>query len=187
MPLPNQIQRRMERSRQLHVIYAIVRALMLLYYLWYMMSTSAIRTIELKEKKKCKVGLRIKWLNRLIRESDVNCRNELRMSRNVFNTLCEMVRDIGGLKGTKNMSIEEIVAMFLYTLAHHRKNRSISFDFIRSGESVSRHFNKCLSAVLKLHGHLMRNPTPISDHCEDDRWKCFKVFIFVFFFLFIYN
>ena len=111
----------------------------------------------------------------LIRESDVKCRNELRMNRYTFWVLCEMLRDIGGLSGTRNMALEEIVAMFLYTLAHHKKNRSIGTYFLRSGESVSRQFNRCLLAILKLHQHLLKKPAPITKDCEDDKWNIFKV------------
>uniref|UniRef100_A0A803MUC8 DDE Tnp4 domain-containing protein n=1 Tax=Chenopodium quinoa TaxID=63459 RepID=A0A803MUC8_CHEQI len=64
--------------------------------------------------------------------------------------------------------------MFLYTLAHHKKNRSIGQYFFRSGETVSRQFHLCLRAFLKLHEVLLYNPTPISDDCEDERWKSFK-------------
>uniref|UniRef100_A0A803KUM0 DDE Tnp4 domain-containing protein n=1 Tax=Chenopodium quinoa TaxID=63459 RepID=A0A803KUM0_CHEQI len=72
------------------------------------------------------------------------------------------------------MSLQEIVAMFLYTLAHHKKNRSIGQYFFRSGETVSRQFHLCLRDFLKLHEVLLYNPTPISDDCEDERWKSFK-------------
>uniref|UniRef100_A0A803KZ00 Transposase n=2 Tax=Chenopodium quinoa TaxID=63459 RepID=A0A803KZ00_CHEQI len=96
------------------------------------------------------------------------------MNRHTFGVLCEMISDIGGLRGTRNMSLQEIVAMFLYTLSHHKKNRSIGNYFYRSGESVSRQFNLCLLAVLKLHHHLLKKPTPITEDCEDSRWKCFQ-------------
>ncbi|XP_057545781.1 protein ALP1-like [Amaranthus tricolor] len=76
--------------------------------------------------------------------------------------------------GQKNMSLEEIVAIILYTLAHHKKNRSIAHFFIRSGETVSHQFNLCLRAILKLHDHLLYKPTPILEECEDERWKPFK-------------
>ena len=69
------------------------------------------------------------------------------------------------------MSLEEIVAIFLYTLAHHKKNRSVAHYFIRSGESVSRHFNHSLTNILKLNEYLLAKPRPIGDDCEDDRWK----------------
>ena len=77
--------------------------------------------------------------------------------------------------GQKNMSLEEIVAIILYTLAHHKKNRSIAHFFIRSGKTVNRQFNLCLRAILKLHDHLFYNPTPILEECEEERWKPFKV------------
>uniref|UniRef100_A0A803LZ68 Myb/SANT-like domain-containing protein n=1 Tax=Chenopodium quinoa TaxID=63459 RepID=A0A803LZ68_CHEQI len=72
------------------------------------------------------------------------------------------------------MTLQEIVAMFLYTLAHHQKNRSIGNLFLRSGETVSRQFNLCLRAILKLHEHLLHKPIAISDECEDERWQPFK-------------
>ena len=73
------------------------------------------------------------------------------MNRHTFNMLCEMLRDIRGLSGTQNMSLKEIVVMLLYTLAHHKKNKSIIHYFLRSGEIVSQQFNFCLNAILKLH------------------------------------
>ncbi|KAJ8749125.1 hypothetical protein K2173_013732 [Erythroxylum novogranatense] len=96
------------------------------------------------------------------------------MDRRTFGILCEMVRDIGGLKDTKNSSLEEIVASFLYVLAHHKKNRTISLLFHRSGKTISRHFNRCLLAILKLHEVLLKRPQPITEDCEDNRWKSFK-------------
>ena len=51
-------------------------------------------------------------LNELIRESDRKCISELRMDRRTFFILCEMLRDVGGLKATRNMTLEEIVVHF---------------------------------------------------------------------------
>ena len=114
-------------------------------------------------------------LNRMIRESDTLCRNYLRINRHTFGVLLEMVRDIGGLNGTRHTCLEEILAGFLYTLAHHKKNRMISARFYRSGETVSRQFHACLLAILKLHDVLLKKPTPIQEDCDEDRWKYFKV------------
>ena len=133
------------RKRKLHVqiiiiiiiIIIIVNAMLMMYLMWYMMSIIVIRSLGLEERKRSKKRLRFKILNGLIRESNVSCKNELRMNRHTFNVLCEMLRDIGGLNGTRNMSIKEIVSIFLYMLAHHKKNRSIGQYFLRSGEIVS--------------------------------------------------
>jgi hypothetical protein len=77
--------------------------------------------------------------------------------------LCEMLRDVGGLMGTQNMTLEEIVAQFLYALSNHLKNRTIGRFFFRSGETISRQFNLCLLAILKLQYLLLMTPEPIPE------------------------
>jgi hypothetical protein len=73
------------------------------------------------------------------------------------------------------MTLEEIVAQFLYTLSHHLKNRTIGRFFFRSGETVSRQFNLCLLAILKLQHLLLKTPGPIPENSTDDKLKHFKV------------
>ena len=72
---------------------------------------------------------------RMIHESDLVCRQSTRMDRRTFAILCHLLRNVAGLSST------EIVAMFLHVLAHDVKNRVIQREFVRSGETVSRHFN----------------------------------------------
>ena len=169
---------RKRKLKQLQLILSMINIIFMMYWIWYLMSMFTIRGVQLRERKKNKKLLRMLFLSGLYKESDVKCKSVLRVNRKTFNIICEMLRDLGGLSGTKNMSLEEIVAMFLYTLAHHKKNRSIGFNFIRSGETVSRQFHLCLRAILKLHEVLLYNPTPISNDCEDERWKPFKVLVF---------
>ena len=69
--------------------------------------------------------MRSQILNGLIRESDMFYKNKFCINRHIFHVLYEMLRDIEGLNGPRNMLLEEIVAMLLYILAHHKKNRSI--------------------------------------------------------------
>ncbi|WRX26273.1 Harbinger transposase-derived nuclease domain - like 7 [Theobroma cacao] len=57
---------------------------------------------------------------------------------------------IGGLKSTKNMLVDEQVAIFLHIIAHH---------------------------VLKLQEHLFRKPEPIPTNSTDNRWKWFKNYL----------
>jgi hypothetical protein len=58
------------------------------------------------------------------------------MDKNAFSNLCNMFEARGGLKDTKHMLVDEQVAMFLYILAHHVKNRIIKRQFRRSGETI---------------------------------------------------
>jgi hypothetical protein len=72
------------------------------------------------------------------------------------------------------MCVEELVAMFLHILAHHVKNRMIRRQFVRSGETISRHFINVLLSVLRCHKELLKQPKPILEGNTDERWKYFK-------------
>ncbi|TYK28769.1 retrotransposon protein [Cucumis melo var. makuwa] len=67
-----------------------------------------------------------------------------------------------------------MVAMFLHVLAHDVKNRVIQWEFVRSGEIVSRHFNIVLLAVFRLYEELIKRHVPVTSNCNDQRWKCFE-------------
>uniref|UniRef100_A0A5B7B2I9 Uncharacterized protein n=1 Tax=Davidia involucrata TaxID=16924 RepID=A0A5B7B2I9_DAVIN len=110
----------------------------------------------------------------LVYESDVTCIEQLRMNRQAFNTLCNKLQSTCRLKDTKNMLIDEQVAIFLHIIAHHVKNRVIKFRFSRSGETISRHFNVVLNAVIRLEGELLKKPDPVLVNSMDERWKWFK-------------
>ncbi|XVF63722.1 hypothetical protein PTKIN_Ptkin09bG0108800 [Pterospermum kingtungense] len=114
------------------------------------------------------------YVRRLVYDSDESCISQLRMNRAAFFKLCELLENIGGLKSTRNMLIDEQVAMFLYIISHHLKNRVIRHNFQRSGETISRHFHNVLNAVMHLQDHLFRKPEPILANCTDNRWKWFK-------------
>ncbi|KAL6512385.1 hypothetical protein OROHE_019997 [Orobanche hederae] len=130
-----------------------------------------LQYFKTKEEKRID---RMRWMFRVSMECDSACISELRMDRATFRVLCDMIRDVGGLKATRNTSVEEVVAMFLYTLAHHKKSRTIGLLFHRSTETVSRQFHQVLLAVLRLHGILLKKPEPITQDCQDEKWKCFQ-------------
>ncbi|XP_054793325.1 protein ALP1-like isoform X1 [Prosopis cineraria] len=114
------------------------------------------------------------YLKRMMSSSDVACYNLLRMHRSTFDKLCSMLTDVGGLKPSKNMLVDEQVAMFLHILAHHVKNRVIQHNFGRSGETISRHFNSVLTSMMRLGDMLLKKPEPVADDSSDERWKWFK-------------
>ncbi|KAG8392001.1 hypothetical protein BUALT_Bualt01G0246200 [Buddleja alternifolia] len=128
----------------------------------------------LKSKYRLRDYKRSLYLDGLIYESDKTCYEELRMDRFTFRRLCCMLQATGRLKETRNMTIDEQVAMFLHILAHHLKNRTIKIHFLRSGETVSRYFNRVLKVVLQLQGELLKAPEPVSEHSTNPRWKWFK-------------
>lgn len=117
-------------------------------------------------------------LDSIISASDSHCIWELRMCRNTFAHLCEVLRVRGGLVQLGQGTVEEQVAVFLNILAHHTKNRSIQVRFSRSGQTISRYCHRVLAAVLRLHSDLLAKPEPVPQDCTDERWKWFKVIHF---------
>ncbi|KAA0052283.1 putative nuclease HARBI1 [Cucumis melo var. makuwa] len=93
------------------------------------------------------------------------------MDRRCFAILCHLLRTIAGLTLTEVVDVEEMVAMFLHILAHDVKNRVIQREFMRSGETISRHFNMVLLAVIRLHEELLKKPQPVPNECIDQRWS----------------
>ncbi|GJY50568.1 hypothetical protein Tco_0441415, partial [Tanacetum coccineum] len=66
-----------------------------------------------------------------------------------------------GLKASKNMDIDEQVAIFLHIIAHNVKNRVMICRFYRSGETISRYFSRVCNAVIRLHLYLLKKQQPI--------------------------
>ncbi|MFQ6667458.1 hypothetical protein Gotur_033475 [Gossypium turneri] len=78
------------------------------------------------------------------------------------------------LKSSRNMLVDEKVAMFLHIISHHLKNRVIKHHFNRSGETVSRSFHNGLNVVIRLQDVLFKKAKPITANSTDPRWKWFK-------------
>ncbi|CAL5444433.1 unnamed protein product [Camellia sinensis] len=112
-------------------------------------------------------------LNKLVRDNDIDCHEQLRMNRHTFLRLCRLIRT-KGVSDSKYVVLEEMVAMFLTVLGHHHKNQNIKFNFMRFGQTVSKYFNDVLKAVLRLQGVLLKTPEPITAGCTDDRWRWFQ-------------
>ncbi len=49
--------------------------------------------------------------------------------------------------------------MFLHTVGHNLRNRLVHTNYDRSGEKVSRYFNKVLNAIGELRDELIRPPS----------------------------
>ncbi|KAA0031677.1 putative nuclease HARBI1 [Cucumis melo var. makuwa] len=96
------------------------------------------------------------------------------MDRRFFSILCHLLWTTAGLVGIEVIDVEEMVAMFLHILTHDVKNRMIQRQFVRSGETVSRHFNLVLLATLRLHDELLKKLQPVTNSCTDSRWKWFE-------------
>ena len=113
--------------------------------------------------------------NMIVYINDTSCIENTRMDRRSFYVLCELFKIVGSLEPIRHMCVEELVAIFLHILAHDIKNRVIKRQFTRSGEIISRQFNKVLHAVLRCHTILLKQPKAVLENSTDDRWKWYKV------------
>ncbi|XLV02159.1 hypothetical protein S245_016496, partial [Arachis hypogaea] len=55
-----------------------------------------------------------------------------------------------------------------------KKNRSLQVRFCRSGETVSKYFNKVLKAVIRIQSILFAKATPVEEDCLNPTWRRFK-------------
>ncbi|KMS99984.1 hypothetical protein BVRB_1g018230 [Beta vulgaris subsp. vulgaris] len=163
------------------VIYRqiMVMIMEIILHLMYLLSITKIKipkpiTFVFDDSLEERLTARVLNLRPMIQGSDIACLDNLRMDRACFYKLCEMLRDVGKLQGNRNTRLEEMVALFLFTLSHDTKNRRTQLHFRRSGETVSRHFNLVLQALLRCHHILLKKPTAVAENCQDDRWKWFK-------------
>ncbi|KAG8372709.1 hypothetical protein BUALT_Bualt12G0094900 [Buddleja alternifolia] len=111
---------------------------------------------------------------RLTGNNDTDCLDNLRMGMGKFARLCYLLHNVGGLSDSKYVKLEEKVCFFLTVLAHHKKNRIVKFDHVRSGHTVSIYFNAVIISLLKLHPILLVTPKHVDDGCNVARWKHFK-------------
>uniref|UniRef100_A0A2N9HXL4 DUF8040 domain-containing protein n=1 Tax=Fagus sylvatica TaxID=28930 RepID=A0A2N9HXL4_FAGSY len=59
----------------------------------------------------------------MVFNGDLECLENTRMDRHSFHRLCDMLKTTGRLSATRNMNVEEMVAMFLHIVAHDVKNK----------------------------------------------------------------
>ncbi|XP_050939301.1 uncharacterized protein LOC103495050 [Cucumis melo] len=97
------------------------------------------------------------------------------MDRRHFAILCHLLRIIAGLTLTEVIDVEEMVAMFFHILTHDVKNRVLQRKFMRSGETLSRHFNMVFFVVIRLHDELLKKSQPVPNDCTYQRWRWFEV------------
>ncbi|KMS96113.1 hypothetical protein BVRB_001860 [Beta vulgaris subsp. vulgaris] len=112
------------------------------------------------------------WLDSLM--NDRICKEQLRMDRSCFDKLCHVLVAKGGLVTTRNVTVLEIVAFFLHTLAHDLKNRTIGDVFTRSGETVSRQFHTVLKVVMKIGKLYIKQVDSSVTYDGDNKWKWFE-------------
>ena len=87
----------------------------------------------------------------------------LRMEASTFKELCDWLQNNTALKTTRSMTLDEKVAMFIWTFAHGESNRAVQERWCHSGDTVSRCFHEVLKAFQSLHDAIVKLPLERQD------------------------
>jgi hypothetical protein len=121
---------------------------------------------------------RQKNLNLIYNCNDIECVSMLRMRREPFFRLCNLLKDRNLLRDTLHCCVEEQVAMFLHIVGHNQRFRVIHQNWRRSIETVCRHFREVLYAIGELRQEMIRAPsndTPLKIMNSPRWYPYFKV------------
>lgn len=119
-----------------------------------------------------------KFIDEVLNGQDELCLENLRMDKNVFYKLCDILQAQGLLRHTNRIKIEEQLGIFMFIIGHNVRTRAVQELFRYSGETISRHFNNVLNAIMSISRDYFQPPgndVP-SEIFEDSRfYPYFKV------------
>ncbi|KAL5726821.1 hypothetical protein ACHQM5_000073 [Ranunculus cassubicifolius] len=106
------------------------------------------------------------------------CQENFRMEKHVFWRFVDLLERRGLLVHSSGVRIEEQLAIFMLKVGQNERNRLLQERFQHSGETISRHFNTVLNAIVPLAGDFFQpaSPTTPLEILEDPRfYPYFKV------------
>lgn len=110
-----------------------------------------------------------KFVYQILNGPNEHCLENFRMDKPVFYKLCDILQTRGLLRHTNRIKIEEQLAIFLFIIGHNLRTRAVQELFRYSGETISRHFNNVLNAVMAISiDFFQSNPNSDETGLEDD-------------------
>lgn len=100
----------------------------------------------------------LKFVDEVLNGQNELCLENFRMDKDVFYKLCDILQGKGLLRHTNRIKIEEQLAIFLFIIGHNLRTRAVQELFRYSGETISRHFNNVLNAIMSISLDLFQPP-----------------------------
>lgn len=91
-----------------------------------------------------------KFVDEVLNGGNENCLENFRMDKHIFYKLCDILQAKGLLRHTNRIKIEEQLALFMFIIGHNLRTRAVQELFRYSGETISRHFNNVLNAIMSM-------------------------------------
>ena len=76
------------------------------------------------------------FVHELLIGHECSCFDLLRVSKGCYMNLSNELKERGLLADSRNVTVEEQVAIFLFTIAHNERNRVMHNRFQHSGETI---------------------------------------------------
>lgn len=101
---------------------------------------------------------RTKFVDDVLKGPNEGCLENFRMDKEAFYKLCNMLHGRGLLRHTNRIKIEEQLGIFMFIVGHNLRTRAVQELFRYSGETISRHFNNVLSAIIAVSLEMFQPP-----------------------------
>ncbi|KAL2344127.1 hypothetical protein Fmac_005412 [Flemingia macrophylla] len=98
----------------------------------------------------CLASNGVKFIDEVLDGKNGCCLENFRMDKHVFCKLCDILQAKGLLHHTNRIKIEEQLAIFMFIIGHNLRTRAVQELFHYSGETISRHFNNVLNAIMSI-------------------------------------
>ncbi|XP_052180401.1 uncharacterized protein LOC127793743 [Diospyros lotus] len=99
-----------------------------------------------------------KFVDEVLNGQNERCLENFRMDKHVFYKLCDILQARGLLRHTNRIKIEEQLAIFMFIIGHNLRTRAVQELFRYSGETISRHFNNVLNAIISISLDFFQGP-----------------------------
>ena len=100
------------------------------------------------------------WLMQILKGNETQCQRMFKMEKDVFFRLYNELEINYSLKGSKRVSIAEVLGMFLHTIGHGVSNRLAQERSQHFGETASKYFGEALDAICRLSVDLIKSFDP---------------------------
>ncbi|CAL5374168.1 unnamed protein product [Camellia sinensis] len=99
-----------------------------------------------------------KFVDVVLNGDNEHCLENFRMDKHAFYRLCDILQAKGLLRHTNRIKIEEQLAIFMFVIGHNLRTRAVQELFRYSGETISRHFNNVLNAIVAISLDFFHDP-----------------------------
>ncbi|KAK2969447.1 hypothetical protein RJ640_011344 [Escallonia rubra] len=113
-------------------------------------NNGALENYVAKERRHTFPSNGVKFVDDVLNGKSGSCLENFRMDKHVFYKLCDILQARGLLRHTNRIKIEEQLAIFMFIIGHNLRTRAVQELFKYSGETISRHFNNVLNAIMAI-------------------------------------